>query len=92
MEHEGPIRTGATTPGSYEIRCHSEIDARWTDWFGGLGVHHPGDGTTVISGVFEDQAALHGVLERLRNLGIALISLTRLDDHPPHVTTPGDTP
>jgi len=90
MEHERPTRTGPPTPGSYEIRCHGEIDARWSAWFNGLSVRHPGDGTTVITGVFEDQAALHGVLQRLRDLGIALISLS--PDHPRHATTPGDTP
>ena len=76
------------TPGIYEIRCHGEIDARWTDWFDGLSVRHPGDDTTVITGFFEDQAALHGVFGRFRDPGIALISLFRLDD--PSTTNTGD--
>lgn len=90
MEQERPAHTAP--PGSYEIQCRGEIDARWTDWFHGLSVRHPGDGTTVITGAFEDQAALHGALQRLRDLGIPLISLTQLGDDQPLSTTTGDSP
>jgi hypothetical protein len=65
-----------TTPGRYEIRFRGELDDRWTAWFDGLTASVPGDGTTVVAGQFPDQAAIHGVLERVRDLGLTLISVT----------------
>jgi len=54
--------------GRYEIRLTGHLDARWTAWFDGLTVGHQSDGTTVISGPIPDQAAQHGVLQRVRDL------------------------
>ena len=65
--------------GSYAIRLSGQLDARWAAWFDGLTVQTPGDGTTVISGPIADQAALHGVLQRVRDLGLPLLSVERLD-------------
>ena len=56
--------------GRYEIRLTGHLDARWTAWFDGLTVSHESDGTTVISGQIADQAALHGLLQRVRDLGL----------------------
>jgi hypothetical protein len=64
--------------GRYEIRLAGHLDAHWTAWFDGLTVRHEGDGTTVISGSIVDQAALHGVLQRVRDLGLPLISVVRV--------------
>ena len=61
----------------YEIRLAGHLDQRWTAWFDGLTVSHEGDGTTVISGPIADQAALHGLLQRVRDLGLPLVSVTR---------------
>lgn len=62
----------------YEIRVDSVLDDRWADWFGGLQVSS--DGTqTVISGLVPDQAALHGLLAKIRDLGLSLISVRRLN-------------
>jgi hypothetical protein len=69
-------------PGRYEIRLTGRLDAHWAAWFDGLTVSHEGDGTTVISGRIADQAALHGVLQRVRDLGLPLISVTRLEFQP----------
>jgi hypothetical protein len=67
----------------YEIRIAGTLDPRWAGWFDGLTVNAGPDGTTVIAGPIEDQAALHGVLQRVRDLGTPLVSVTRLelDDH-----------
>ena len=65
--------------GSYEIRLKGRLDARWAAWFDGLGLTHEGDGTTVIHGPVADQAALHGLLNKVRDLGLPLISVTRID-------------
>jgi hypothetical protein len=63
--------------GHYEIRLTGHLDAHWIAWFDGLAVTRQGDGTTVISGVIVDQAALHGVLQRVRDLGLPLVSVIR---------------
>jgi hypothetical protein len=51
--------------GRYEIRLTGHLDARWAAWFDGLTVGHESDGTTVLSGPIADQAALHGVIQRI---------------------------
>ena len=65
--------------GRYEIRLTGHLDARWSAWFDGLTVNRDSDGTTVISGFVADQAALHGLLQRVRDLGLPLVSITRAD-------------
>lgn len=60
----------------YEIRVQGRLEARWSAWFDGLTVTAEEDGTSVIRGRVADQAALHGLLERLRDIGIPLISVT----------------
>jgi hypothetical protein len=65
--------------GRYEIRLTGHLDAHWTAWFDGLTVSHESDGTTVISGPVTDQAALHGVLQRVRDLGLPLLSVIRVE-------------
>jgi hypothetical protein len=69
--------------GRYEIRLAGLLDARWAAWFEGLNVCHGGDGTTLISGPIADQAALHGLLQRVRDLGLPLVSVTRVETDPP---------
>ena len=62
----------------YEIRVQGVLDGRWTAWFEGMQLL--GDGSqTIISGPLADQAALHGVLNKLCDLGLVLISVRRLD-------------
>ena len=65
--------------GLYEVRLAGHLDARWASWFDGLSVTHEGDGTTVISGPVADQAALYGLLQRVRDLGIPLVSVAHID-------------
>ena len=66
------------SPAHYEIRVEGILDHRWAAWFGSLRVET--DGTqTVISGLLTDQPALHGLLTRIRDLGLCLISVRRLD-------------
>lgn len=74
-------------PASYEIRVEGILDGRWAAWFGGLQVE--GAGTqTVISGLLADQSALHGLLGKIGDLGLCLISVRRLDPDEPE--TGGD--
>ena len=65
--------------GRYEIRLTGHLDAHWAAWFDGLTVGHDSDGTTVLSGAIADQAALHGLLQRVRDLGLPLVSVTCVD-------------
>jgi len=65
--------------GRYEIRLKGHLDARWAAWFDGLGLRLERDGTTVLHGPIADQAALHGVLQKVRDVGLPLVSVTRLD-------------
>jgi hypothetical protein len=69
---------GHTGIPQYEIRVKGHLAPRWTAWFDGLSLIAEDDGTTVIRGPVVDQAALHGVLQRLRDVGIPLISLREL--------------
>jgi hypothetical protein len=64
--------------GRYDIRLRGHLEARWAAWFDGLSVSPGSDGTTVISGSVPDQAALHGLLNKVRDLGLPLVSVTRV--------------
>jgi hypothetical protein len=66
-------------PGWYEIRVQGSLDQRWAARFDGMALTISTDGTTVIEGSVIDQAALHGLLARLRDLGMPLISVERID-------------
>ena len=64
----------------YEIRIQGHLDQRWSSWFDGLTVtSEPDDATTLIAGPIPDQAALHGLLAKVRDLGLPLISVCRID-------------
>ncbi len=65
-------------PGRYAIHLQGRLDARWAAWFDGLSLTHEADGTTLIHGPVVDQAALHGVLQRVRDLGLPLLSVMRV--------------
>jgi hypothetical protein len=65
-------------PAQYEIRVAGVLDGRWAAWFDGLQISGQGE-ETVICGLVADQPALHGVLTKVRDLGLCLISVRRLD-------------
>jgi hypothetical protein len=67
------------SPQQYEIRVKGHLDARWSAWFDGLSLTTESDGTTTIHGPVVDQAALHGLLQRLRDVGMPLVSVTQVD-------------
>ncbi len=73
--------------GRYEIRLAGHLDARWASWFDGMTVSHEDSGITAISGQIADQAALHGLLQRVRDLGLPLISVERVELDRPDLPT-----
>ena len=81
-------------PGQYEIRLDGRLHSRWAAWFDGMRLINESDGTTVLSGPVVDQAALHGLLQKVRDVGLPLISVTPLDpdkrqSFTPHSAHPG---
>lgn len=68
---------------NYEIRIENGLDQGWTTWFDGMRITTESDGVTVIAGEVADQAALHGLLAKVRDLGLLLISVQRTDQQPP---------
>lgn len=63
-------------PGQYAVRVAGRLEQRWADWFDGLTLTYEVDGTTVLHGRVADQAALHGLLHKIRDLGLPLLSVT----------------
>ena len=95
------------SPGSRREAGHDDIclaghlDQRWAEWFDGLTLTHQSDGTTVLHGPVVDQAALHGLLQKVRDLGLPLVSVAQVAPDPPavhtqpsttHQTSTGSTP
>jgi hypothetical protein len=80
--------TGASQgAGRYEIRLKGHLDTRWAAWFDGMTFTHDGDGTTRIHGPVVDQAALHGLLVKVRDVGLPLISVAQVEPDDPRLTT-----
>jgi len=68
-----------TAPAAYQVRVAGHLDDHWSAWFGDLALSHDEDGTTSLRGAVSDQAELHGLLTKIRDLGITLISVTVVD-------------
>ncbi len=69
-------------PGLYEIRIKGHLDGRWADWFEGLTITLEEDGVTLLTGPVIDQAALHGLLRKVRDLSVPLLSVNRVEPGP----------
>lgn len=68
-------KTDPSQPTVYQIRVKGHLGSQWTDWFGGLTVTLEDNGETLLTGPVVDQAALHGLLKKVRDLGITLVSV-----------------
>jgi hypothetical protein len=72
-------QTDAGEPIVYQIRVKGHLGSQWKDWFGNLTVTLEDDGITLLTGPVIDQAALHGLLKRVRDLGLPLVSVSPVD-------------
>lgn len=71
--------------GTYEIRLGGHLDNRWAAWFDGLSLTHDIDGTTLLRGPVADQAALHGLLQKVRDIGLPLVRVGFIEPDRPGV-------
>ena len=78
----GRIDADQHEAGRYEIRLKGHLDTRWAAWFDGLSLSRESDGTTILQGPIPDQAALHGLLQKVRDTGLPLVSVICLEPDP----------
>jgi hypothetical protein len=71
-------------PTVYQIRVKNHLDNQWMDWFGGMDITLEDDGVTVLTGPVVDQAALHGLLKKIRDLGMPLVSVVQVQPDETH--------
>jgi len=69
-------------PGRYEIRIKGHLDNRWANWFDGLTITLEDNGETLLTGPVVDQAALHGLLRKVRDLGLPLVAVIHIGSEP----------
>ena len=79
MSNELEPKSTASQPMVYQIRLKGHLGAQWTDWFGGLTITLEEDGVTLLTGPVVDQAALHGLLKKVRDMGMPLLSVCALE-------------
>jgi hypothetical protein len=70
--------TGPDQPTTYQVRIKGHLGPEWADWFGGLAITLENNGDTLLTGLVVDQAALHGLLRRVRDLGMPLVSVSQM--------------
>jgi hypothetical protein len=76
-------RGGPPVPTRYEIRVGGHLDPSWSAWFGGLDLAHEADGSTTLRGAVTDQAELHGLLGKVRDVGATLLSVRAVEGPDP---------
>src|SRR5512135_2914666 len=89
MTNELNSKADPNRPMAYQIRLKGHLDREWTDWFEGLTITLEEDGNTLLTGKAIDQAALHGLFKKMRDLGMPLVSVNRVE--PQLVEAPGET-
>jgi hypothetical protein len=81
MSNQLNPKTDPSEPMVYQIRIKGHLGPQWTDWFGGLTITLEDSGETLVTGLVVDQAALHGLLKKVRDLGMPLLSVMRIEAH-----------
>jgi len=83
MPNELNPATDSNEPRAYQIRLKGHLGSEWADWFGGMSITLEDNGDTLLTGPVVDQAALHGLLKRVRDLGMPLVSVSPVEPGPP---------
>ena len=81
MSANSASRPKARQPSVYEIRIKGHLDRQWTEWFEGLTIALQDNGDTLLSGPVVDQSALYGLLRKVRDLGMPLLSVVSVESH-----------
>jgi hypothetical protein len=84
MSETHPPTEDQSEPERYEIRIKGHLDDRWSGWFNGLTITLEESGDTLLTGLVVDQAALHGLLKKIRDLGMPLVSVNRVPSKETH--------
>jgi hypothetical protein len=79
MQNRQSPQPDADQPHTYQLRIRGKLSPEWSDRFDGLSITWTEDGDTLLCGVVTDQSALHGLLRRVRDLGMPLLSVARID-------------
>jgi len=79
MSNNLDSKTDPSKPVVYQIRIKGHLGCQWSDWFEGLTITHKDDGETLLTGPVADQSALHGLIKKVRDLGMPLVSVNRLE-------------
>ena len=84
MSNHLDAKTDPGQPVIYQIRLKGQLGCQWTNWFGGLTITLEEDGDTLLTGPVIDQAALHGLLRKVRDLGMPLVSVSQVQSTETH--------
>jgi len=84
MSNDVNSTTDACKPMVYQIRIKGHLDSQWSEWFEGLTITLEENGDTLLSGAVVDQAALHGLLKKVRDLGMPLVSVVQVQFNETH--------
>jgi len=84
MSNKKKFKTDSSQHPIYQIKVEGQLDSQWTDWFDGLTISLQKEGDTILSGPVADQAALHGLLKKVRDLGLPLVSVQRVQSNENH--------
>ena len=79
LSWENSVSENKNDQGFYNIKVKGILDEQWSDWFDGMTITPYSDEDTILTGWIRDQAALHGLLNKIRDLGLILLSVERLD-------------
>jgi hypothetical protein len=79
MSNESNSSNEKAEPLIYQIRIQGHLDRKWADWFAGLSITSLDNGETLLTGLVLDQAALHGLLRKVRDVGLPLVAVIRIE-------------
>jgi hypothetical protein len=91
MSNTPDPKINSAHPVIYQIRIKGHLDSQWTDWFGGLTITLEEGGETLLTGPVVDQAALYGLLKKIRDLGMPLVSVSPVEPGSPSTLGTGQT-